>query len=777
MDSICKKENCTACGACLNACPVKAIFWKLDAWNYAYPYINTELCISCGLCRSVCPQTRELFAHLPLSAYAAWGINTTELQECASGGVARVLSKRILKNNGLVFACAYENGKNHHIKVSSTSQLACTSGSKYLWSDTEDIYSQVRSTLSNGIECLFIGTPCQVDGLKCYLGVAKNSNLLYTVDLICHGVPSSKYVEDYIKAETGEVIECLTCRDRSGYCLDGILKNRGAFHYPSNNLYLDSYLASITYRENCYSCRYAQNNRCGDITLGDYWGIPRELLPENAPDLCNIVFCNTQKGQSLVSACKEDLEIIDIPCALAISAKDNMNRPQPKPCQRKIFLDSYPQNGFCKATRMAMGEKTTQSRVKQLAYGIKSIIGYLIINFAWRLIHNILYKRGYLVSEEAKYVVIKTIGSDMMFSNYGTILQHYALRKTIERLGFKTIRYEGTYPNRKSHLVSFNDFKLFILSKLEHFGFFKGDDTIKYYNHRKRFYDFYKKKLGFRFEYYNGVPYAFVLGGDQVFYCWNNEAEHIFDKPKGVKRAFTYGASANWHACEKSEAWKFFAQKRLMDFSGIACREAYGRSLLSKLLPSKEVFHSIDPVFLMNKSEYGVLNRSKPFFSKPTLLCYLLHCDNVSLLHLDLLIEIAGILNCELRVIGLQGTELSVPVELVIDPSPDEFLSAINSAAFFITNSFHGCAFATIFQKRFVFFPQETGDTISQNLRAHDLLQKLGLTDKQFDINENTTSREVLEVLNANTNWQKVESLIEEWRNSSLCWLKERLND
>ncbi len=72
------------------------------------------------------------------------------------------------------------------------SQVYRLQGSKYVQSAIENTYVEAKEELDLGKKVLFSGTPCQIAGLYSYL--RKGYENLYTIDVICHGVPSAKFL-------------------------------------------------------------------------------------------------------------------------------------------------------------------------------------------------------------------------------------------------------------------------------------------------------------------------------------------------------------------------------------------------------------------------------------------------------------------------------------------------------------------------------------------------------------------------------------------------------
>lgn len=281
------------------------------------------------------------------------------LSQVSSGGAARALGESVLACGGVVFGCAYRDGRNHHVRVDTPDGLAALSGSKYVWSDVGLTFREVRDCLREAQEypVLFIGTPCQVAGLRSFLGELAQSERFYAVDLICHGVPAPSVLEEFLRETEGDVPERLSCRDRQGIGLHGRLANGREFHYTGGfacNDYLQAYIYGLTYRERCYSCRYAQSRRVGDITLGDYWGIDRRFLPPDAGELLNILLVNTAQGERLLELARERVALHPVPVEAAVAGKSNLQHPQRRPPERDFFLRKVHSDGVAGALRAAV---------------------------------------------------------------------------------------------------------------------------------------------------------------------------------------------------------------------------------------------------------------------------------------------------------------------------------------------------------------------------------------------------------------------------------------
>lgn len=345
----------------MNICPKSAICMQADEEGFVYPTIDQRLCIDCGRCKRVCAFQNVSYNKSIKDTYAAVSTNT-EVLESASGGLFASFAKSVLEKNGVVYGCAmvYENEKLRpkHICVSSEEDLAALKGSKYVQSDVGYIYKDVQNKLKTGVTVLFSGTPCQVAGLRSFLG-KEYSNLL-ALDIICHGVPSIQFFEDYI-ANTEKRIrkKIIDFRFRDKHCgwkLYGkmICRNSdGAVeeHYfePEESSYYQMFLNSYTYRESCYACPYASDNRQGDITIGDYWCIDLvhpEMLRQNGGVLdekegisCMII--NNPHGTEMIK--RYGKSIASFPSSYENAAKYNaqLKRPSGLAKERKKVFNLY----------------------------------------------------------------------------------------------------------------------------------------------------------------------------------------------------------------------------------------------------------------------------------------------------------------------------------------------------------------------------------------------------------------------------------------------------
>ena len=201
MDELAHGSECYGCSACCVSCPVNAITMTVDEKGFRYPEINLEQCIHCNKCIKACQRVHspnKNGEYLYVCAMQHKSLDVLKL--CSSGGAFVALSDYILSSGGVVVGAVFdpELKKVVHRIAHTVAERNKMCGSKYVQSDISDILLKTKEEVSTGKLVLFTGTPCQVSALKAFLE-NKDYDNLYTIDVICHGVPSPKVFVSYIE--------------------------------------------------------------------------------------------------------------------------------------------------------------------------------------------------------------------------------------------------------------------------------------------------------------------------------------------------------------------------------------------------------------------------------------------------------------------------------------------------------------------------------------------------------------------------------------------------
>lgn len=348
------KEKCTGCLVCKASCPKKCIQVIINNEGFSYPAINKNQCINCSLCEKKCPALTQSSKSDIKKAYALQIKSSLDLKNSASGGVAFLVGKKVIKKGGVCYGAIYDNELNViHSRASNIEELKKQQGSKYVQSDIYQSFSKIKEDCKNGKPVLFIGTPCQVAAVKNYIG--NQNKCLYTIDLICHGVPSSKLFKNYIKwklkkLKSKKMIN-YKFRDKTkgwGTNYKAIADKKAKFGFAMEDPYYSDFILAKNYRLSCYECDYAYKERVGDMTIGDYWGINKHVktLPFDESEGVSCVLVNTEKGKELLESIKSESEMVETTIDNAIESNSNLRFPAKKPSERKQYYKKIYENGF-----------------------------------------------------------------------------------------------------------------------------------------------------------------------------------------------------------------------------------------------------------------------------------------------------------------------------------------------------------------------------------------------------------------------------------------------
>ena len=356
IDTVIPQSNCTGCGLCSHICPTKCIAMKEGKLGHLFPFVDNQKCIQCNLCVKTCPSNSQFTFHYPLTAYAAWAKDENEYVSSTSGGAASVFSREIIRRGGVIYGCTMTSDcAVKHIRVDNEERLQELKGSKYVQSNLIDIFHSLIEDVHTSMPVLFIGTPCQVAAIKSFFKSEPDNLLL--IDIVCHGVPSLRILQDYLNNKLGKSsFDELSFRQ--GNRLNMVIKNEGKVIYNAyykDDLYYKLFMLGFTYRDSCHHCQYAQPNRVSDVTIGDFWGLGK-MGACDIPDHNNgisVILPITNKGMSLIQSVKEKLNIYERPIEEAIEGNSQLKAPSLAGKRIKLFQNLVPVLGINMAYKLA----------------------------------------------------------------------------------------------------------------------------------------------------------------------------------------------------------------------------------------------------------------------------------------------------------------------------------------------------------------------------------------------------------------------------------------
>lgn len=396
-----QKESCTGCEACYNICPTSAIRMEFDEEGFKYPFIYENKCIECKKCQVVCPMTKDKkeFVGEP-ECYAIWADDDTRYKS-SSGGVFTVAARKVLGNGGLVCGAAYDEDMTvKHIIIDDIKDLHRLQKSKYVQTSIDYIYSDIKKLLEVGRKILFVACPCQVAGLKSFLG--RETENLVLMDLLCHCSAPPNLIKEYFKDEIQEKIINIDFRNKHlGWsCAHLIVETEAkTYDYKFDNFF-KTFNTGILRRPSCEDCHFAEVPRQGDLTIGDFWRIEEYNKELNDNKGTSMVLVNNEKGKLFLEEIEDEFTLKkSIPFSFAQRRNRFFSKVQPNKLRERFY------------------------KLKKKMPVRKAIVGVLEKKHDIALIGN---WSGY---------------------NYGAHLTHYALYKFLTNLNYDVLMVEKPNTN------------------------------------------------------------------------------------------------------------------------------------------------------------------------------------------------------------------------------------------------------------------------------------------------------------------------------------------
>ena len=713
------KALCTGCGACVNKCGLNAIEMKPNERGFLYPSIDEEKCIDCGACYKVCPVEKKAEKNSHPEAYAVWADDQIRMKS-SSGGLFTLLARAIFDQGGVVCGARYSDDylSVFHSFAKNESELEALRGSKYVQSDIGSAYSKTKEYLAGGKAVLFSGTPCQVAGLYNYLG--KSYDNLYTVDVVCHGVPSNLVYSRYLDEKSGSVpIKKMSFREKESwgwgtavslYKEDGTEYKKDFFSDP----YLKAFSSGLIVRDCCSACPYTSFDRVGDITLGDFWGINEINAEYTDGKGTGLVLVNSKTGKKMLGWVKHKCKLfkeVAVSDIKEVARTKNGQRLAPvrknplKDRFYKLFLeDNLP---FDKAY-----DKTP-----------KFDIGYV----------------GWWDSK-----------------NYGSALTSFAMNRVLTGMGLRVLMLEhgGISPKASSYGLDF----------------------------AKHFYTCSQITESKDFRRFNGACDTFLVGSDQLWNWWNIRHNHMgfffLDFVEAGHKRIAYATSFGKDDTDFPDHQRISVGYHLSKFDSISVREKSGVDVCKNEF-GVEATHVLDPVFLCDAKSYQeVIDLSKCHEKGEYLFSYLLDPteDKIEMvrstakkLGLSYRIAIDALRDNDYHSKMVSEKLLREDPNVLTKLRIEDWLKYIANAAFVATDSFHGFCFSIIYNKQVIAYINPRRG----KARFESIAQTAGLEERLISALSQIEERKLLE---KRIDYSAVNSRIDSERERSYKWLKNAID-
>lgn len=714
------KSECTGCGACYNICPKQAITMGYsENYKFILPQIDEQKCVDCGLCRETCPVIRPNLSNTPTPKFYSYCAEDSVRKKSSSGGMFYSLADYILNKGGYVCGAAFDGDfRVKHKIINSKADLEPLCYSKYVQSDVQNCYKEIKALLDDDKYVFFCGTPCQVAALRNVL--KKDYEKLLTADLLCHGVPSQRLFDTYLKEIShGKKVKNVYFRHkRFGWSAGTILisfedgsEYVGKIKTEKKDAYFEAYLRNMIMRDSCYNCKFCGYPRQGDITIGDLWH-PEKLDPKsNDKKGTSFVFVNNSKGERVFEEiCKSAKYYNNIPVNNYSKIPNRVNpKTKPNPLRRRFFglLDS---KGFIKA-------------------------------------FNYSYNKRYDIG------LVCAIGNH----NIGSILTYYALYNFLTDNNFSVAMIERplTASLATSELAA--------------------EFTQKW---MPEYSQPIRKNNIFEMRELNEQCDQFLVGSDQIFlqsFAQTRDYVYFLTWVNQFKNKIGYSCSFGGPGARGTAKYYQALTHYLNKFSFLSCREDDGVDFANnELRLDKKVEWSIDPVFLCDKEHYMKLIRTVNIKRDREYIGTYVLVPKTPIS--DLIIKVKNRFgNLPVELIGEEAKILKTKILIKYnhhDIFPIEnSLETIYNSKFFVTDSFHGMCFAIIFKKDFLVIPRDFID------RFTSLLKRLGLENRVIKGDLSNLNESLFEPIDYDKVYEKLDREIEKSKTMLLSALQSEKSD
>lgn len=730
ISDVVNQGKCVGCGGCVSICQKDALKMERNEEGFFVPVSDKLKCINCGLCNKICPVINRLSDvgqyEVPV-VYAGWNKDKIVRKQSSSGGVFSVLAQYVLKKKGFVCGVGFNSdNKFGHVIISKRKDLLKLRGSKYVQSDIGDIYRDVRKILKDDQWVLFSGTPCQVAGLRSFLRI--NYKKLIVIDIICHGVPSPLVFDKYIKefeAKHGVKVNKIKFRDKTtgwkSYSFT-LLNDKKTLRKssPYHDVFFKGFLGNLYLNSVCTSCPFAKFPRYSDITLGDYWGIWDYKKKLDDDKGTSFIAINNDTGKIVFDAIKSSLFCEEIPRDIAVQKLKALSFP----CVRHFNRDNF------------------FSDLRLRGTNISSLVG------------------KHLGETDGVVDATKRVGIFNMrlpTNNFGAILQSFALRRMIQKLG-----YDAVLIDYVSEPLDAEVDKLSVLPLIKF-----REENIQMT--RRCVSDVDLANLNVEFD-------TFIVGSDQVwnynYLSWafkDDIGKYFLNFVHPSKKIISYApsfAEDHWGGSDNEVA---VVKKALGRFSFVSVREKSGVDVCKNVFGVKAEC-VLDPTLLLTVGEYKKLIDSESIKkSSESYVAYFTLDENLEKnIFMDKKIN-QFVRNRGWELKNIRGsTEKVFGQDKYVYNSIPRWLNDIRNSRLVITDSYHCVIFAIIFKKQFVVISRN----YAGNDRLYSLLSILGIKNRFFSSLDKLNYSKIMADF---INYKKVNALLTVEKKKSINFLKKSL--
>ena len=672
-------KDCSGCGACVNACGTGALGMEPDPRGFLYPAVKQALCVECGRCRSVCPKLSGLPGNTAEpSCFALWAQDDVR-DASSSGGVFTLLAEEVLRRGGVVCGVVLnEAHKAVHAMAENAEALAAMRKSKYMQSDTGDIYRRLRKELKAGRTALFTGCPCQVAAARSYCRDCDEN--LYLADIFCTGVASAKEWSEYLDSVApAEQVEAVDFRDnRYGWHCDTLtlrMKDGYEKHIPVDRYtYGKGLFSHLTTRDGCENCEFSGLARQGDLSIGDFWGVSEYDRTLNDGRGTSVVLCNSEKGRQLLEAVRERAKLLrEVPLSATVGKNRLKAKTKTHPAHER-FKTLYPGHPFSQAVEDALENRYD--------IGLVSIFSCQI---------------------------------------YGGQLTQYCLKHALNDMGYSVLMIGTVFRSRERNK------KRMLFEKPpytdDEIAEVLTEDDRAALNDRCRTFVVGSDQM-FNREILDVIGTMVTL-----------------DFADGRRPKIAYAASFGHDYFNGTEYQRAYLSNMLPKFDAFSVRESSAVDLCKRDFGFDKAVHVLDPVFLMRMEDYhrlaDVFRMEMP--QEPYLFGYILNPAGKEPM-LDFLTARLQMKQQSVPDLVYKGTkDITKAYPFYTDNKPrlEKWLAYFRHSAFVFTDSFHGTCMALRFHKEFISFYDERRG----NARLISILKPLGLEDRIVSSREELEER------------------------------------